>query len=132
MNNEDTELLAKMAKDQMEIITSATARLQELAASAGSGRFPDETSRNTVCNLASKVAELASRHAEDRNTGAHHGFAARAHALAGEARDLWDDPDNDMKRYHYDASDNHDRVAQALGNRQASPTIHSTSVGSPA
>jgi hypothetical protein len=131
MNSEEKEGVAKLAKDQMEIITAAGDRLQELAASAGSGRFPDETSKNTVCNLTSKVAELATRHADDKNSAEHHAFAAKAHDLAEHARSLAgeiDSPDS-VRRYHGNTSANHFRVAQALGYRVPSPTIHSTTVG---
>lgn len=132
MNN---ELKATMAKDQLEIITSAAARLEELAAGGGgSGRFADDTGASTVCSLTSKAAELATRHAEARNTGEHHAFASKAHDLAASARALAgevDEPDS-IRRYHADASENHANVAKALGYREPSPTLRYTSLGSPA
>lgn len=129
MKNEN-ELVATMAKDELEILTAAAARLQEMAAGGGgSGRFTNDDSPSTICSLTSKVAQLASRHAEDKNTGEHHAFAAKAHDLAEHARSLAgevDAPDT-VRRYHGDTSANHRRVATALGHREASPTIHQKS-----
>jgi hypothetical protein len=123
-----------VTQDQLEIIASAAERLSMMAGAAGSGRYPDDPTTSTICALTTKAAELASRHAEAKNTGEHHAFAAHAHDLAMHARALAgevDEPDS-TRRYHGDAAENHSNVAKALGYREPSPTLRDTSVGSPA
>jgi hypothetical protein len=132
MKNANDNERDTIAQIQLEIIASASGRLQKLVAGKGSGRYLDDDAHtDTLCSLMSKAAQLSSRRADAANDGEHHLFAGKAHQLAEQARAMSgevDQPDS-MRRYHGDASANHLRIATALGFREPSPTIQSTTVG---
>ena len=54
------------------------------AGGSGAGSHERRPTSTRFAALTSKAAQLACRHAEDKNTGEHHAFAAKAHDLAGQ------------------------------------------------